>query len=363
MGKSMWKRFLFAFAVTGAAALALALALIMLVDPLGTFPGGLDGDFSQDGLALNDRRFAAPRIIRSEDYDSFLLGTSTMHSVDPQWAEQLFGGSFANLTLHGGTPFEIAEIVRLIGHELSDVKRVVLGVDLNRWCNPKGHAKSNARAVFPDWLYDQDPVNDIGSSFNISTLESAYDQLRVLLRLKRAELPADGYRNQLNDANWNAAKAKKKIDGSDGVAVAALDPYETMHREIDGSATATFPDHKLLRDAAQELPPTVELILVIMPSHALDILNDDESERESMEQCKHSLATQISYPRVSLIDFRIPSAWTRNDANYWDRHHIRVGLAHDLVRRIKEAIDRRRDAEDGVYRYLAGPGASAATAR
>ena len=31
--------------------------------------------------------------------------------------------------------------------------------------------------------------------------------------------------------------------------------------------------------------------------------------------------------------------------------------------RVKEAVERRRDAEDGVYRYLAGPGPSATTAR
>jgi len=39
-----------------------------------------------------------------------------------------------------------------------------------------------------------------------------------------------------------------------------------------------------------------------------------------------------------------------------------VGLAKDLVLRIKEAVERRRDAEDGIYRYLAGPGPSVTTA-
>ena len=76
MDAYMWKRFLRAFAITGAAALALAVTLILLVDPLGVFPGGLDGDFGEDGLALNDRRFAAPVIVRSADYDSFLLGNA-----------------------------------------------------------------------------------------------------------------------------------------------------------------------------------------------------------------------------------------------------------------------------------------------
>jgi hypothetical protein len=33
-------------------------------------------------------------------------------------------------------------------------------------------------------------------------LEAAYDQLKVLIGLKRAELPANDYRNQLKDAKW-----------------------------------------------------------------------------------------------------------------------------------------------------------------
>jgi hypothetical protein len=363
MGKSMWKRFLFAFAVTGAAALALALALIMLVDPLGTFPGGLDGDFAGDGLALNDRRFAAPVIVRSEDYDSFILGTSTMHSVDPQWAEDAFGGSFANVTLHGGTPFEMTEMMRLIAHSVPHPRRLILGIDIKRWCGAKGQGQRRTDVVFPDWLYDDSQVNDLSAMFNMKTVEAAYEQLEVEIGVEPPRLPPDGYRNELLDSKWNAAKARERIYGSKGIALAALDPYVPEGSVDDDVPVHKFPDIEMLKQAAAELPVTAELILAITPSHVAAFFDDSAEERENVEQCKHSLATQISYPRVSLIDFRIPSAWTRNDANYWDRHHIRVGLAHDLVRRIKEAIDRRRDAEDGVYRYLAGPGASAATAR
>ena len=77
-------------------------------------------------------------------------------------------------------------------------------------------------------------------------------------------------------------------------------------------------------------------------------INQPPTSRAVIEQCKRSLANEMSFPRVSVIDFRIPSIWTRNDDNYWDHGHFRVGLAHDLVLRIKEAVQQRRDAEDGV---------------
>ncbi|MCJ7529232.1 MAG: hypothetical protein MUO37_14255 [Methyloceanibacter sp.] len=38
-------------------------------------------------------------------------------------------------------------------------------------------------------------------------------------------------------------------------------------------------------------------------------------------------------------------------------------IAKAFILRIKEAMERRRDAEDGVYRYLAGPSPPATTSR
>jgi hypothetical protein len=61
---------------------------------------------------------------------------------------------------------------------------------------------SRSSPVFPEWLYDEDRLNDFSSLLNLTMLEAAYDQLKVLIGLKRAELPANDYRNQLKDAKW-----------------------------------------------------------------------------------------------------------------------------------------------------------------
>ena len=63
------------------------------------------------------------------------------------------------------------------------------------------------------------------------------------------------------------------------------------------------------------------------------------------------------------IDFDIASAWTKNADNYWDSSHFRTAIAKAFMLRVKEAVVRRRDAKDGVYRYLAGPSPSATTSR
>ena len=233
----------------------------------------------------------------------------------------------------------------------------MLGVDGGRWCEANGYKQYQRDAVFPEWLYDENRLDDFSALFNLEMVEcglraaQTIDSDSIARLFRQTAIATSSMRSY-----GTAARAKEKLYGSKGIAVAALDPYESPNLNLPSVPSQIFPDLRLLRQAADSLPATTELIVVIMPSHASSFLNDDKDERDTIEQCKRSIATEITYPRVTVLDFRIPSIWTRNDDNFWDRNHVRVGLAKGLVLRIKEAVERRRDAEDGVYRYLAGPG-------
>src|SRR5450755_2437195 len=112
-GASMWRRFLWAFAISGAVFLTLCLGLILLVDPIGVSPIALATPKS--GYAFKDRRFLAQQVIRIGQFDSYLVGSSTLHSVDPEWANAAFGGRFANVAIHGATLYELRRVVELAG--------------------------------------------------------------------------------------------------------------------------------------------------------------------------------------------------------------------------------------------------------
>ena len=206
-------------------------------------------------------------------------------------------------------------MVRLIG-QAATVRRLILGVDVARWCETNGYKQYRRDAVFPEWLYDKSRLDDFSALFNLDMVEWAYEQLKLLLGLDSPAVPANGYRNFLNEKLWTAARAKEKLYGSKGIAVAALDPYESPNLNLPSVPSQIFPDLRLLRQAADSLPATTELIVVIMPSHASSFLNDDKDERDTIEQCKRSIATEITYPRVTVLDFRIPSIWTRNATTF-----------------------------------------------
>ncbi len=165
-----------------------------------------------------------------------------------------------------------------------------------------------------------------------------------------ARLPANGYRNQLIDVNWSAAEAKAKLYGSHGLA--AMDPDQADAPTDAATPARDFPDLALLSQALANLPPTAKIVALVMPSHISSVPKPDGG---TVEACKQRLAAVIARAHGELIDFRIPSPWTRDEANFWDRNHFRVGLARELIARAGEAAALRRDARDGIYRVLTAP--------
>lgn len=355
MDAYMWKRFLRAFAITGAAALALAVTLILLVDPLGVSP--VAAFEPKPGYALKDRRFLAQQMIRNGQFDSFLVGSSTIHSVDPDWAEGAFGGEFANLAIHGATPHELARVLQAIGRNEPQLRTLVLGLDSARWCGANAPETYHPKAVFPESLYDADRLDDFLALLNLEMLDSALEQLAVDLKIEAPETEADGYRNELDEAKWKPFKP-----GRDGCKIAC----DQTTAASNGAQSAEnrehpFPALRLLEEALASLPAETKLIIVVMPPH-VSTQPDSTVERTDLVICKRRIAALASNSNGYAIDFDIASTWTNNADNYWDASHFRTAIAKDLVLRIKEAVERRRDAEDGIYRYLAGPGPSVTTA-
>jgi hypothetical protein len=118
----------------------------------------------------------------------------------------------------------------------------------------------------------------------------------------------------------------------------------------------------LLEEALASLPAKTRLIVVVMPPH-VSTQPDSAAEQAELDLCKQRIAAIATSFRGYAIDFDIASAWTRNANNYWDASHFRTAIAKRFMLRLKEAVERRRDADDGIYRYLAGPGPSVTTAR
>jgi hypothetical protein len=97
-------------------------------------------------------------------------------------------------------------------------------------------------------------------------------------------------------------------------------------------------------------------VLVFMPAHiaAQPIPGSEAAAKES--ECKARIARLARRHGASpVIDFRIRSEITSNDANYWDKLHYRLAIADRLVSGIDRALTTRTPDPNGDWRLLEEP--------
>src|SRR5262249_23842459 len=153
------------------------------------------------------RRYQLPALVRSGRFDSYIVGSSTVHTLDPLQVSAGLGGSFANLALHGGEPHEQAQLVRLIGWQPS-VRSILVGLD-PKWCQTARLEQYNPRAEFPEWLHDDNRWNDILFSFNFGMLDLASLKLQQILWPSGITIRHDGFQNALPpDETFDVSKAQ-----------------------------------------------------------------------------------------------------------------------------------------------------------
>jgi len=62
--------------------------------------------FFRDNDYVKDLRIQAKGIIKTEDFDSIILGTSMAENFSPEEASRIFGGKFVNISIYSGSMVE-----------------------------------------------------------------------------------------------------------------------------------------------------------------------------------------------------------------------------------------------------------------
>jgi hypothetical protein len=104
------------------------------------------------------------------------------------------------------------------------------------------------------------------------------------------------------------------------------------------------------------VPSTTAVTLLTAPIHAASQPLPGTRAAAVDAECKARIAAIAKRHETAFVDFRIPSPVTREDSNYWDELHYRIGIAERIVRALAEARATGSDAPDGFYRVLNPPG-------
>jgi len=322
---------------------------IVLMNPYGNLPLHV---FGPHVIMDTNQRFQYPAIVRSGDFDSFVLGTSTARLLDPAELEQVFGGHFANLAMNDGRAWEQTQLAKLFFRTVPHIKTVLIGLD-GVWCDPHADTARTTQRGFPTWIFDDNPVNGWFYLFNYTTLEISVRKLIYHLGLAKRRWPSNGFDVFVPpESSYDLSRAEDHIWGSGPHTIVAATPVYTP--SSDDRAKWAFPALGWLADLMDKSDKSTRFVLVFMPVHVAAQPQPGSNFAAREAECKQRV-TQIAERRgLGVVDMRIASPITNEDSNYWDSLHYRLPVGQRIVADVKRALDTRTDDPRGEWEFRSG---------
>lgn len=149
---------------------------------------------------IKEKRFQYPSLARNYEYDSVVIGTSVSENFVPSLLQERLKWKTLNLSMPGASARE-QYLMLQVALRTGRVKNVLWDLNLE-YLGGSGDWVSDYDGAFPDYLYDENPWNDINNY--LLNLDTAKGSLKVLL--KRAGLPA--YRERTVEELFSTVEGK-----------------------------------------------------------------------------------------------------------------------------------------------------------
>lgn len=341
-----WRRHLWLLLSVSGGTLAVLWLFVVAMNPYGNLPSTV---LPRHVIMDDNQRFQYPAIIRSRHFDSAVIGTSTARLISPAGLERVFGGRFANLALNDGTAWEQWQLARLFLREVERPRTLVVGLDVV-WCRPEADRNRITRRGFPDWMYDANPWNDLAYLLNSRAVEISGRRLGAAFGLAKPRWPDDGFEIFTpSEQTYDLDRARAHIYENRPRAIpAALEPaYVPGPGEIEA---LRFPALVWLEELANS--GFERGALVFTPVHRSQHPVPGSQGAAVEQECKRRISDIGRRAGWPVIDFRIASPITTDDANYWDPLHYRLAVARRIEDGVARAIATGRDDAAGDWRVL-----------
>ena len=132
------------------------------IDPFFHYHKPLTEEYS---YRLNNQRYQNNGIVRHFDYSGLITGTSMSENSKTSEAESLWGGTFVKTCYSGGSFKEINDNIEAALRCNPDLKTVIRELFMISFTQSKDYMKDSPE-MYPTYLYDDDPFNDVHYLFN-----------------------------------------------------------------------------------------------------------------------------------------------------------------------------------------------------
>lgn len=314
-----------------ALSLGAILGAVFVIDPFEVYHPAL---FHIPPIENSTQNYSNAGVAKSYEYDSVIIGSSMTENFTPSQLDALLGGSFIKLPINAGTPFNNRQMMEM-AFASHDIRRIFYGVDIESmtwfYTTPK--------CEMPDYLYDDDLLNDTAYWFNASVL---FKYIPACLKTLGQSDPA------LRDTmyNWGDMYAYGKEAALRGVTITS-----DIVGQTGAEAGAVLSQQSKLNVEHNYLPfiegyPDTEFIFFFPPYSLAKwyTFYQQGSFAYHLLQKEALVSALLPYENVKIYDFQAELDWILNLDHYIDTSHYGPWINDAMVEAVAADAYRVLDA-------------------
>jgi hypothetical protein len=337
ISNSNYKAFLSILLTTFASGLILSYAFILVVDPYDVFSWSPDFDRYPVGKS----RLHKPAQARSKDFDSVILGTSSVMLLNPKSFDKALGTNFVNLSLPAGSPYEQLRIAELFHRHHDKTKAVIISVT-DVWCRINGTGKylnvnrpklMDSRKI-KEWMYTDSIWGQL-PPLDSDIFEDTVDQIKILIGKEEPEYSLDGYNNFVARYERKYSK-ERRHNNLYGSGKRKKEKEYLIQKEV--MEKWGFPDLTLLENYLSGLDDDVKKVLLFAPNHFNHGSYQGSHNKARIAECKRRVdVIRNTVDNTRVVDFMFESPISLVDSNFYDPRHYTIEIADMIVKAIIES--------------------------
>ncbi len=327
----IYKKSTYFFLITINCIIFLGMIVLIIFDPFQIYHKTF---FSKMQCKVHeDMRIQASGIINNYKFDSIILGTSMLSNTSAKEASNILGGEFVNLSIYNSDYHERSLILTYVLQH-KKLKKVIYSMD--EFYLDQRENKTNDI----DFLYDENPFNDVKIYSNIEILKCLYPPLsqKCSDKFKDFDQPTAWYREEKFSRLFGGLihwfQADEKLSTRKALASLAYISAKIQQRQhavvvkktqLDNlvSKAKKYVDTYLL-DIAKAYPDT-EFIFVFPPysriQFALWLQENPLKYQTHQKMIEYIVQQSTKYPNIKVFGYENLS-FCDDIGNYFDLKHF-----------------------------------------
>lgn len=271
-------------------------------------------------IYIQNERFQIPGMARHEDYEIAVLGTSMIENFSDSYLSEKLGATALRLPINASYITEQIKILD-IAKKYRDVKTVLWAIDYRTIDIHAGDIYSKNNAEFPDYMYDENPLNDWRYIINHNNF---YWALKQYLMRKTGVNPFNYMitdRETLNTWTWRGTNRTLLVQDYKDLYEGRKSLYDKIN-DLPVETVKNTVDQTLIK--AIEHYPDIEFKLFFAPKSILwyKLLDQRGILEKKLEALIYVVDRVSAYPNVEVYNFQNVSEITENLDLYLDITHF-----------------------------------------